>query len=113
MFISDYLSLLNVIFQPQKRFPDCKNRKQTDMLPFDFYLPDYDVCIEYDGEHHYRPMEMWGGYEKFLINQDNDSIKNEYCKNNNIKLLRLPYTYSKNDIKNEILNILSPVTITA
>lgn len=35
------------------------------------------------------------------------------CKNNNIELLRLPYTYSKDDIKNEILNILSPVTITA
>lgn len=113
MFIGDYLSSLNVVFQPQKRFPDCKNRKQTDMLPFDFYLPDYNVCIEYDGEHHYRPLEMWGGYEKFLTNQDNDNIKNEYCKNNNIKLLRLPYTYSKNDIQNEILNILSPVTITA
>lgn len=113
MFIGDYLSSLHISFQPQKRFSDCKNKKNTDMLPFDFYLPDYNVCIEYDGEHHFRPMEMWGGYEKFLINQENDYIKNEYCKNNNITLLRLPYTYSKEEIKNEILNILSPVTITA
>lgn len=113
MFISDYLASLQIRFQPQKRFSDCRNKKQTDMLPFDFYLPDYNACIEYDGEHHFHPMEMWGGYEKFLINQENDEIKNEYCKNHNITLLRLPYTLSKEDIKNEILNILSPVTITA
>ena len=113
MFIRDYLTLLNVAFQPQKRFSDCKNKKQSDMLPFDFYLPDYNICIEYDGEHHFRPIEMWGGYDKFLINQENDNIKNQYCKDNNITLLRLPYTYSKEDIQNEILNILRPVTITA
>lgn len=113
MFITDYLISLNVTFQPQKRFKDCRNKKQTDTLPFDFYLPDYNVCIEYDGEHHFRPMDMWGGYEKFLINQENDRIKNKYCKNHNITLVRLPYTYSKKDIENEILKILSPVTITA
>lgn len=113
MFIRDYLISLNVAFQPQKRFADCKNKKQTDMLPFDFYLPDYNLCIEYDGEHHFHPIVIWGGYEKFLINQENDSIKNEYCSSRNITLLRLPYTYSKEEIKNEILNILRPVTITA
>ena len=113
MFISDFLVFLNVNFQSQKRFNDCRNKKQSDTLPFDFYLPDYNVCIEYDGEHHFHPMEMWGGYEKFVIYKENDNIKNEYCKNNNITLLRLPYTLSKEDIKNEILNILSPVTITA
>ena len=113
MFINNYLISLNITFQTQKRFKDCKNRKQTDMLPFDFYLPDYNICIEYDGEQHFHPMQMWGGYEKFIINQENDSIKDEYCKKHNITLLRLPYTLSKEDIKNEILNILSPVTIIA
>jgi very-short-patch-repair endonuclease len=113
MFIGDYLTLLNVTFQPQKRFNDCRNKRQTDTLPFDFYLPDYDICIEYDGEHHFHPIEMWGGHDKFLIYKENDGIKNEYCKNHNITLLRLPYTLSKEDIKNEILNILNPVTITA
>lgn len=113
MFINDYLTSLNIIFIPQKRFNDCKNKKQSDMLPFDFYLPDYNLCIEYDGEHHFHPIEIWGGYEKFIVNQENDQIKNEYCKNNNITLLRLPYTLSKEDIKKEILNILSPLEITA
>lgn len=82
-------------------------------MPFDFYLPQHNLIIEYDGEHHFRPMEMWGGELKFHVIQENDNIKNEYCRNKNITLLRLPYTYTEKDIKNEILNILSPVTITA
>ena len=46
------------------------------------------------------------------ITQQNDFIKNNYCIINNITLLRLPYTYTEEKIKDEILNILSPVTIT-
>lgn len=113
MFIYDYLNSLNIVFSPQKRFNDCRNKKQTDTLPFDFYLPDYNVCIEYDGEHHFHPIDGWGGHDKFIITQENDDIKNKYCEAKNITLLRLPYTYSKQNIENEILKILSPVTITA
>lgn len=113
MFIGNFLIDLCVNFVSQKRFIDCVNSKGTDMLPFDFYLPDYNVIIEYDGEHHFHPIKGWGGEEKFNITQQNDCIKNNYCSLNNINLLRLPYTLTEEDIKNEILNILSPVTITA
>lgn len=113
IFIENYLISLDVVFEPQKRFDDCRNKKGSDMLPFDFYLPGYNICIEYDGEHHFHPVKNWGGYDKFLITKGNDNIKNEYCKNSNITLLRLPYTYSEEDIAKEILNILSPVEITA
>ena len=113
LFIRDLLVYLNVEFVSQKRFSDCMNQKGSDMLPFDFYLPTYNVCIEYDGEHHFQPVKGWGGEEKFKITQQNDCIKNKYCYENNITLLRLPYTHTEEDIKNEILNILSPVTITA
>ena len=113
MFIRDFLIFLNVEFISQKRFTDCLNEKGSDMLPFDFYLPLYDTCIEYDGEHHFHPVRGWGGEAKFKITQQNDLIKSNYCKAKNITLLRLPYTYTEEDIKNEILNILSPVTITA
>lgn len=111
MFIDDLLTELNVDFIPQKRFSDCMNKKCTDVLPFDFYLPNYNIIIEYDGEHHFQPVKGWGGEEKFKITQQNDLIKTNYCKLNNINLLRIPYTYTEDDIKNEILNILSPVTI--
>ena len=113
IFIRDFLVSLNIEFIQQKRFSDCMNKKQSDTLPFDFYLPHYNIIIEYDGEHHFRPVKGWGGEEKFEITQQNDYIKDDYCKANNITLLRLPYTYTENDIRNEILNILSPVTITA
>ena len=113
IFIGDFLVDLCVDFIPQKRFSDCVNFKGTDMLPFDFYLPNQNVIIEYDGEHHFQPVKGWGGEEKFNTTQQNDCIKNNYCAMNKITLLRLPYTYTEEDIKNEILNILSPVTITA
>lgn len=113
MLINDFLIGLNVDFIFQKRFTDCTNEKGSDMLPFDFYLPCYKIIIEYDGEHHFRPVKGWGGEEKFNVTLQNDYIKNNYCKMNNITLLRLPYTYTEEDIKNEILNILRPVTITA
>ena len=113
MFINDFLIDLHIDFIPQKRFPDCTNQKGSDMLPFDFYLPLHNIIIEYDGEHHFQPVKGWGGEDKFKITQQNDYIKDSYCKINNITLLRLPYTYTEEDIRNEILNILSPVTITA
>ena len=112
ILIDDLLTNLNIKFIPQKRFSDCMNQKGTDMLPFDFYLPDHNIIIEYDGEHHFQPVKGWGGEEKFKITQQNDLIKTNYCKLNNINLLRIPYTYTEDDIKNEVLNILSPVTIT-
>lgn len=113
MFIRDFLISLNIEFIQQKRFLDCTNQKCSDTLPFDFYLPNHNIIIEYDGEHHFQPVKGWGGEDKFKITQQNDCIKSNYCKTNNIILLRLPYTYTEEDIKKEILNILSPVTITA
>lgn len=112
MFIDNLLTDFNVEFVFQKRFPDCMNQKGSDMLPFDFYLPDYNIVIEYDGEHHFQPIKGWGGEEKFNTTKQNDCIKTNYCRENNIILLRIPYTKTKNEIKNEILSILSPVTIT-
>ena len=78
----------NIIFDRQKIFKDCRYIKP---LPFDFYLLEYNTCIEFDGEQHYKMTPYWGNtkdYEKIKIK---DSIKTTYCKNNNIKLLRIKY----------------------
>lgn len=83
------------------------------MLPFDFYIPKYNLIIEYDGFHHFYPVNGWGGEEKFKLTQENDAIKNKYCKENDITLLRIPYTDSKEDIIRKINYFMSPVTITA
>lgn len=86
--ILNYLNTNNILYSTQHRFNDCKN---IFSLPFDFYLPDYNMCIEYDGEQHYRPVEYFGGKEKFISQKQNDEIKTKYCQDNKIKLLRIPY----------------------
>ena len=82
------------------------------MLPFDFYINKINSIIEYDGEHHFNPISGWGGLEKFKITQENDNIKNQYCIQNNISLLRIPYTDNKEEIIEKLNLFLSPATIT-
>lgn len=86
--IWQWLQNHNIEYVQQKTFNDCKNKK---MLPFDFYLPKYNVCIEYDGEQHYRPVDFFGGDDGLKQRQHNDTIKTKYCDTHNIHLLRIPY----------------------
>lgn len=64
---------------------------RVDGFEFDFYLPPFNIMIEYDGEQHYRPIEYFGGEDKFIRQIHNDKIKNEYCHENNIRLIRISY----------------------
>jgi hypothetical protein len=77
-----------IVFSEQYRFDDCKFKLP---LPFDFYLPNLNTIIEYDGMQHFEIVEAWGGIEHLIDNVIRDTIKNEYCKANNIKLIRIPY----------------------
>ncbi len=97
--IEIFLKENNIIYEIQKKFKDCKYKN---FLKFDFYLPEYNMCIEYDGGLHFKPVEYFGGEEAFEKTKMRDQIKNDYCKNNNIKLVRIPY-WEFNNIKN-ILN---------
>ena len=83
--VEKYLIEKNVKYVKEKRFPDCKNTLE---LPFDFYVENVG-CIEVDGQQHYTD-KIWGK-ESLIKTQINDSIKNKYCKENNICLLRIPY----------------------
>ena len=76
-------------FFTQHKFKDCKNKTQ---LKFDFYLPELNICIEFDGIQHFEPREKFGGKNSFLKVKENDNIKNRYCLDNNIPLLRIKYT---------------------
>jgi len=88
-----FLKKNNIKFEEQKRFNGCKDIK---LLPFDFYLFNYNLCIEYDGIQHFNEKSKF--YSKKLI--EHDKIKNEFCKNNNIKLLRIKYNEKIEIIKN-------------
>lgn len=86
------LQSFGVDFIFQYKFPDCKKER---CLPFDFYLPEYNICIEYDGEQHYKKCSFQTQQE-FENAIKRDKIKDEYCKKNNIKLIRIPYFEFKN-----------------
>ena len=92
----------NIEYIQQYTFDNCRDKQ---VLPFDFYLPTFNILIEYDGELHFYPIEYFGGQEKFERQQRHDKIKNEYCEKNNIPLLRIPY-YKYNNIEEELNNFL-------
>ena len=86
-----YLSNNEIKYKYQKKFNDCKNKSY---LFFDFYIPSKNVLIEFDGEQHFKVTrnETFGGKEVLKKIKENDRIKNNYCKQNNIKLIRIKYT---------------------
>jgi len=87
------LQNLSIEYNTQHIFNNCKNIKP---LPFDFYLPKQNICIEYDGEFHYHPARYSKDKDKMIkkLNecQHRDSIKTKFCEDNGIKLIRIPYT---------------------
>lgn len=101
MFISQILLSNNIKFEREKTYTDCKLPNSNQCLRFDFYLPDYDLLIEYDGEQHSQ-ISRFGNktieeaQKDLEETQMRDRFKDEWCKNNNHKLKRISYKdYSK------------------
>ena len=84
--ISNFLESKKIIFEREKRFDDCRNILP---LPFDFYLPKLNICIEFDGEQHFIEKPEWNN--NLIEIKKRDEIKNIYCKQNNITLHRISY----------------------
>ena len=93
--VAQILDKYHINYETQYKFNDCIDKKP---LPFDFYLIDDNVIIEYDGIQHYYPVF---GQESFEMTIKHDEIKNKYCVDNDIKIIRIPY-YDMNRIE-EIL----------
>lgn len=91
--ISEFLTGHNIDFTPQMKFKTCRNKR---VLPFDFYLNDYNILIEYDGKQHYESVKIWGGDREYNNTKIKDNIKTIWAEANRIPLLRIKYT----DIKN-------------
>ena len=98
MMIDKYLSDKNIRYFREHRFDDCSDQRP---LPFDFYLPDHKIAIEYDGEQHFSPV-TFGNFSKEVAEynlkktQEHDRIKTRYCHKNGILLIRIPYTEFEN-----------------
>ncbi len=102
----DYLIDNNVDFIRQKIFKDCRNILP---LPFDFYIKDKNILIEIDGQGHYQicyfnRCSKEQGEKSLKMTRANDKIKNNYCKEKGIKLIRIPYWDMDNKNYINILN---------
>lgn len=100
--ISIFLTDNSINYIKNKKFDDCK---YVHKLLFDFYLPELNICIEFDGIQHFEPRDKFGGINEFEKIKIRDRIKDEFCDKNNIKLIRI----SNIDDIEEKLNFLKNV----
>lgn len=87
--IASFLDNNKITYVRQMKFKECIDKR---MLPFDFYIPQHNLLIEYNGKQHYCPIDYFGGIENFEQQKKHDQIKTEFAKQNNITLLTIPYT---------------------
>lgn len=88
--ITKLLEMSNIEFQTQYRIKEFNLSS-----PFDFAIFNNGVLlglIEYDGEQHFESVDFFGGEEKLKLQQERDERKNKWCEENNIRLIRIPYT---------------------
>lgn len=98
-------------YKSQYRFEDCRNPLTNYSLPFDFYISDSCMIIEIDGIQHYKPSKFGNETDeeaeyKLKYRQYLDNIKNEYCRNHNIQLVRISYKAFKNNKYKQIIHDL-------
>ena len=101
-YIYSILTNHNIKFEQQKSFEGCVYKKK---LKFDFYLIDHHLCLEFDGQQHFTPIK---GYEELKRVQVRDGIKNQFCKDSNIHLIRIR---GFKNIEPTLMNLIYPIMI--
>lgn len=108
-----YLTSKKISFKQEYTFKDLKT-KINNCLRFDFAVFDNNgnlsFLLELDGIQHYKLCNYAKTQDVLDKNKSHDKMKDDYCKNNNIKLFRIPY-WKFNDINNEIEKILKQVNL--
>lgn len=91
--IKKFLENNYINYESQKHFSELKQ------LSFDFYLPEKNILIEYQGEQHFQSIKFFGGEKKYLKQTENDNLKRNFCKINNFILIEIGY-FDYNNIEN-------------
>ena len=106
LLVSNILDSLDMTYTTEVSFQDCK-----DIFPlrFDFAIPGKNnlKLIEYDGPQHFMPVDYFGGEQSYKTLTKHDHMKNKFCKNKNIPLLRLKYSLSDEEIKKRIIEFIA------
>jgi uncharacterized protein with PIN domain len=87
--ITKILNNLNIRYEYQKTFDDLRD---IHLLSYDFYIPDQNILIEYQGIQHYQAIEYFGGDATFKRQQKHDKMKLDYAKAHHHNLIAVPYT---------------------
>ena len=86
----------NILFEKEKQFSNCVYSKKNTKPRFDFYVNN-QYLIEYDGRQHFEADDTgWNTKEQLEITKARDAFKNNWCKEHNIPLIRIPYTHYNN-----------------
>lgn len=103
------LSEHNIPFKFQHSFDDCRSVKDH-VLRFDFFLPQHNLIIEYDGIHHFVPIEYKNSKKSAITAFNdmimNDNIKNKYAEQRGITMIRIPY-HSNSNLVQYITDVIS------
>lgn len=105
LFIEEYLTKQNIVFKKQYCIDIPTTINPSGYAYIDFYLPDYNVFIEYNGRQHYIPIDYFGGILNLEHQKSRDNYIKNYCKNNSYNFIEIPYTMKDEEIINT-LNIL-------
>ncbi|WP_146526083.1 PDDEXK family nuclease [Novipirellula artificiosorum] len=100
--VREALMALSIGFLEQHRFANCKSKRA---LPFDFYVPEHKLAIEFDGQQHYEASNYWGGEAKFEQTKRHDQIKSRFTRENALTLLRIPY-WEMDSVEDLVLDAL-------
>lgn len=94
LLVQKYLDNYNIIYNKTAKYPTLLGVRNG-MLSYDFYLPQYHLLIECQGEQHERPVRYFGGQKRFVIQKIHDTRKRRYAHDNNINLLEIWYYEEK------------------
>lgn len=103
--IKEFLKKNNINFISQQTFVGCNHKRK---LKFDFYLPEYNICIEYNGIQHYKSSDFFGGVSAFKEQVKRDKIKSNFCTTNQIELFIIKYDEI---IEDKLQNLFNSITI--
>ena len=93
-----WLKKSGLLFETEKAFPGCRHKR---LLKFDFWIPDRNLLVEYDGRQHFKVSKLWAAAH--AEGRIRDAVKNEFCLSEGIGLLRIPYTSDHLAVLREVL----------
>ena len=102
--VADVLDSLSIEYIREHTF-EYLGRKR-----YDFFIPSLNIAIEYDGEHHYKSIDAWGGEEYLESVRQSDALKNDFCDYMGIDLLRIPY-WEFDNIDEIVTNFIDTVKL--